>query len=154
MMKKLYASLYPSNIREFNIAAHTQIGLIIIPEQINEHENRQNDPAYSRGGQFLEDFRSFQWLEIGTRWFALANFTELVSDVRTFFTTQMMPMYGLRTYNNQGNIEPMFFSESQNPTFVMYFYNDDRVENYEKFDAVLASDWRQNARENFNQLFR
>lgn len=154
MKKNMYASLYPSIIRQFNVAAHTQIGMIIIPEQISIHENRQHDPAYSRGGQFLEDFRSFQWLEIGTRWFGLANFTELVKDVNDFFTSKMMPMYGLRSYNSMGHIEPMHFCDGPAPTFVMYFNDDIRVENYEQFNYEAARMWRENAIQYPNQLFQ
>ena len=150
----MYASLYPSIIREFNVAAHTQIGMIIIPEQISEHENRQHDPTYSRGGQFLEDYRSYQWLEICTRWFGLANFTELVHDVEKFFTTIAMPMYGLRTYDRNGHIQPMFFTEKKLPSFGMYFDDDIRVENYYAFNYDEARMWREYAAANPNQLFK
>ena len=156
MMKIImYASLYPSIIREFNVAAHTQIGMIIIPDPISIHENRQHDPAYSRGGQFLEDFRSHQWLEIGTRWFNLANFTELVNDVIVFYTEIAMPMRGLRLYNPDGTIQPMHFCTKPNlPQCVMIFEEDIRTEHYEHFNFDTARMWRENAIQNPNQLFR
>ena len=149
-----YASLYPSLYRQYNLAANTQIGMIIIPEQINNHENRQRDMAYSRGGQFLEDFQSHVWLEVATRWFNLADYTTLVHDVEEFFRTVMMPMYGLRIYNNEGHIEPIHFCDSNLPSFGIYFDNDIRVEHYEKFDNEKARMWIKHATTNPNQLFK
>ena len=156
MVKIMYASLYPSIYRQFNLAANTQIGMIMIPDQINNHENRQQDPTYSRGGQFLEDFQSHVWLEVGTRWFGLADFTTLVFDVEYFFKNIMMPMYGLRLYNKNGLREPMFFMDVQEkrPSFAMYFDDDIRVEHYEPFNVEKAEVWRKYAAANLNQQFK
>lgn len=86
-----FASLYPSWIRQANIAAHTQIGMIIIANQMHAKENRRKDPQYVRGGAFLEDFNSHQWLETGHRWYNLQTFEELVDFVRNFFTNIYTP---------------------------------------------------------------
>lgn len=130
--------------------------MILIPEQISNNENRQNDPTYSRGGQFLEDMQSHVWLEICTRWFGLANFTELVKDTEIFFKTVAMPTYGLRLYNNEGKIEPMFFMETQKkvPIFPIYFDDDIRVEHYEPYNMEKAEVWRKYASAHLNQQFK
>jgi hypothetical protein len=130
--------------------------MIQIPEQISIHENRQGDATYSRGGQFLEDFQSHVWLEVGTRWFGLADFTTLVHDVETFFKTIMMPAYGLRMYDNQGHKQAMFFMDVQEkrPSVAMYFDDDIRVEHYEPFNREKAEVWRKYASANINQQFK
>ena len=152
----IYGITDPSIYRQFNLASNTQIGMIIIPEQINEHENRQNSPTYSRSGQFLEDMQSHVWLEIGTRWFNLANFTELVKDTEIFFKTIMMPNFGLRMYNQDGKAEPIFFMdvEKKVPTVPIYFDEDIRVEHYEPFNKEKAEVWRKYASANINQQFK
>lgn len=154
-----YASLYPSIYRQFNLAPNTQIGMIIIPEQINEHENRQKDPAYSRGGQFLEDMQSHVWLEICTRWFNLANFTELVSDVEEFFTSVAMPIRGLKLRDENGMIIPMIFYDDYKDKklmkFAMEFDYEEYVEpRYIPFDIEKANMWRNYATANINQQFK
>ena len=151
-----YSSLYPSIYRQFNLAANTQIGMIQIPEQISEHENRQKDPTYSRGGQFLEDFQSHVWLEICTRWFGLANFTDLVKDVERFFTTIIMPSRGLRIHTVDGKIMPMFFMEEESsyPIYPMIFDSDIVEEHFEHFNREKAEVWRKYAVANINQQFK
>lgn len=129
--------------------------MIIIPEQIHSHENRQNDISYSRSGQFLEDFNSQVWLEIGTRWFNLANFTELVHDTEKFFRTIMMPNIGLRAHDRDGHIMPMHFMDEQKYLISpMCFESDNIVEHYERFDYKKAEVWRRYAAANLNQQFK
>ena len=150
-----FKALYPSVIRQFNVAAHTQIGMIQILESIHSHENRQRDPQYSRGGQFVEDFQSHNWLEFCTRWLGLADYATLVKDVEQFYTAIMMPMFGLRLRNKQGEIEPMHFCSQKLPEFPMYFEDDFKVkENYVPFDYERAKEWREYAIRNINQRFR
>jgi DNA polymerase elongation subunit (family B) len=151
-----YASLYPSIIRQFNVAANTQIGLLIIPDKISQYENRQNDTSYSRGGQFMEDYQSHVWLEVGSRWFNLANFTELVNDLKTFFTTQVYPRHYMRLYNSNGTIDPIHFKNTDSKMLAdpMEFHNDIRQEVYMSFNINRALEWRQHAIAEPNQLYR
>ena len=100
-----FSSLYPSLIREFNIAPNTQIGMIIIDRQFNPYESIRSNNTVA--GAFIEDMISRVWLEIGTRWFNLADYTELYHEIIEFFNTVMNPMFGLRAYRRDGIIEPL-----------------------------------------------
>lgn len=82
-----YASLYPSLLREFNMAPNTQIGMIQIFEKIWNGENRSNDTSYSRGGEFIENLHSHNWIAFCNRWMHLANFKEAYHDVAEYFNT-------------------------------------------------------------------
>lgn len=151
----MYASLYPSEIRQFNIAAHTQIGYVNIPVRVGMHENRQSDPSYSRGGQFLEDMQSNVWLEVGTRWFNLPNFTELVDYIEDFYTNYVIPSRGLRIYDRDGLINPLHFMKTDKYMVTPLVFDPARdTEKFVKFDYNRAKEWRAYASANVNQQFR
>ena len=80
-----YKSLYPSIMLEFNIAPNTQIGAVVIPDQVYHDENPYKDPKYTRGGDFLDLMASDSDLELGNRWFGLASFTEMIDDIDEYF---------------------------------------------------------------------
>lgn len=86
-----FKSLYPSIIRAFNAFSHTLIGMIIINEMIHNKENRTHYEYYTRGGQFLEDLQSHQWIEFACRWFGLSSFDDMVDFVRYVFTIEIRP---------------------------------------------------------------
>lgn len=149
-----YASLYPSIYRQFNLGPNTQIGMVYIDDHINEHENRQRDKTYSRGGQFFEDFQSHVWLEVGTRWFNLADFTELLHDVQQFFKEVCMPTYGLKVYDPNGYIDPMYIANGPLPHVGMIFDDDNiHIDKYVLFDYNKAMEWRNYATSHPNQRF-
>lgn len=108
-----FKSLYPSLAREFNLAPNTQIGRLQIPEQVWPGENlHEDDSAFSlsREGLFMENLQSHVYLIMCHRWFNLADFETLMSDVREFFTTQMIPR-SQHVYDqmfNDGYIHPIF----------------------------------------------
>lgn len=90
-----YAKLYPSIIEENNIASNTQIGKIIIDKQISNMEHtdmytsadeEMDISRYSRGGEFLENLMCGNMLTFFKKWFNLATFKEMLSDVREFFS--------------------------------------------------------------------
>lgn len=88
-----FKSLYPSIIMENNIAPNTQVGMIVIPEQVHDQENRMKTATFSRGGAFVEDLVSRNWLEIGRRWFGLPDYAQLFRFVRDYFRyTKFNPM--------------------------------------------------------------
>ena len=72
---------------EFGIAPNTQIGKIIIPDKIYDGENAyHNDPErYSRGGEFIENMVTDNYIEFCHRWFKLAGFEEMIDDIDEFF---------------------------------------------------------------------
>lgn len=72
---------------EFNIAPNTQVGRIEIPQPIYENENAYNIPAekYSRGGEFIENMVTDNFIEFCARWFHLADFEEILHDIDEFY---------------------------------------------------------------------
>lgn len=149
-----YSSLYPSNIRQFNIAAHTQIGMIIIPLKVADCENRQNDESYSRSGQFLEDMQSHVWLESAHRWFKCGDFIDLVHDVTEFFTTIANPARGLRMYDDNGYIDPIIMINKELPMFPAVFYDNPREPVYKPIDKKKCEELRMDAIDNPYQQFK
>lgn len=99
-----YKSLYPSVMLEFNIAPNTQIGKIVIPEKVYEHENTYHIPElqYSRGGEFIENMVTDNEIEFCKRWYNLAGFQEILDDIDNYyeekgfekFSDLMKPEYG------------------------------------------------------------
>lgn len=147
-----YASLYPSIIREFNIAPNTQIGLVIINREFTAIEAARANNTVA--GAFMEDMRSQVWLEIGTRWFNLATYTELYHEVEEFFRSVMNPVYGTRLYNRDGTINPMTFYNDNLIITPMDFNVLPRVEDYYmEPDLNKWKGWRENAISNPNQQF-
>ena len=97
-----FKSLYPSIDREFNESPNTMIGLIK-PETLNSTESSFKEKANeSMGGNFLEDFHSYNWLEFCTRWFFMADYKELIEDTMEYFTNVKNPAQALRKYNYDG----------------------------------------------------
>ena len=147
-----YASLYPSIIREFNIAPNTQIGLVIIDREFTAIEAARANNTVA--GAFMEDMRSQVWLEIGTRWFNLATYTELYHEVEEFFRSVMNPVYGTRLYNRDGTINPMTFYNDNLIITPMDFNVLPRVEDYYmEPDLNKWKGWRENVISNPNQQF-
>ena len=153
-----YASLYPSVIRQFNIAPHTQIGMINIPNKVHDKENRcKLDDRWTRAGAFTEDMISQVWTEIGSRWFHLADYGVLYHEIEEFFATQMNAYNGLRFYNREGLFEPMVFHNPQMLYEPMIFDTRDDPntirDNYVQPDLKAWEVWRENAIRHPNQLF-
>lgn len=148
-----FSALYPSIIREFNIAPNTQIGMIIISRQFTADELIKANNTVA--GAFIEDMISQVWLEIGTRWFNLADYTTLYHEVIEFFNTVMNPMYGLKSYERDGIIRPIHY---ENPDLIIQplIYNNTMPDNADKYvepNLDRWESWRNNATINPNQLF-
>ena len=148
-----YSALYPSIIREFNIAPNTQIGRLMIQREFTSYEAiRANNTV---AGAFIEDMISQVWLEIGSRWFNLADYTTLYHEVIEFFSTVMNPMFGLRSYNRNGFIEPIQF---ENPNLIIQpiIYHDNMPNNVDRYVQPNLSAWevwRNDTISNPNQQF-
>lgn len=91
-----YKSLYPSIDLENNIAPNTQIGKIIIEEQVYDNENRYGNDKYERGGEFIENLVCDNIILFAHRWFRLANFKEMLSDIDEYYKLNFAP---LSSYN-------------------------------------------------------
>jgi len=150
-----YSSLYPSIIREMNIAPHTQIGMLIIAAKVHEKENKRKLDNWTRASAFMEDIQSQVWLEINSRWFHLADYTQLYNEIIEFFNTKMNPIYGLRTYTMDGLIDPMIPYHAKLVEDPMIFVDKRR----EIQDIYVAPDfnkweeWRNATIANPNQQF-
>lgn len=121
-----FKALYPSLMREMNIAANTQIGMIIMEKQIHDKENPFKVPTYSRGGSFVEDFHSHVWLEFCHRWLHLADYMTLYKDVEKYFGTVKNPGYCMKQYNKMSGM-----------TKVVEFFNKDLTRRAVSFDKEL-----------------
>ena len=150
-----YASLYPSIIRQFNIAPHTQIGMVTIPNQVHDKENRRKLDNWSRASAFMEDFQSQVWLEICTRWFNLADYTTLYHEIEKFFTTVMSSTNGLKYYDRNGLIIPMIDTVPNSIQEGMIF-NDNRIhidDTFNQYNMNKWEAWRNDAIRTPNQQF-
>lgn len=147
-----YASLYPSIIREFNIAPNTQIGLVYIDKVFSPIESARSNNTVS--GAFMEDIQSQVWLEIGSRWFNLATYTELYHEVEEFFKTVMNPTNGLKLYERDGYIDPFVYVDPNLMNTPIGFNFTPRIEDrYVEHDDIKWKGWRENAIANPNQQF-
>lgn len=97
-----YSSLYPSIMREFNMSQSTQIGRIDIKDKIYMNENPFNSKYYIRGGAFIEDFHSKNYLEFGHRWLNLSGYSDLYKEVIEYFTTVKRSVNPVVMYNENG----------------------------------------------------
>lgn len=86
-----YASLYPNLINQFNIAANTQIGKLVIPGDPNPWENRRHSESYDRGGAFFEDLHTHNWIIVGAKWFNLPGVKAMYDYVINYFNHVCQP---------------------------------------------------------------
>ena len=152
-----FASLYPSLIRQFNIAANTIIGKLNIEDKVHSKENISDMDNWTRSGAFMEDIHSQQWLEFTSRWFGLPDYTMLYHEIERFFSEIMNAYLGLRLYERNGMIEPITFDKDGLVMEPIIFENDDRrevVDRYIPQDITKWMEWRNNAIMHPNQQFR
>lgn len=151
-----YSALYPSLMRQYNIAPHTQIGMVEILEQVFEYENRAKLENWTRASKFMEDIQSQVWLEICTRWFRLANYTELYHDIERFFRELANPTNALKERDARtGLIIPMI-DYTNNGLYEAMIFNDSRVKVAELGygpDTNRWEAWRDAALKHPNQQF-
>jgi len=153
-----YASLYPSILRQFNIAAHTQIGKLLLPNKVHDKENPANRDDWSRAGAFMEDMQSQVWLEVASRWFSLADYTKLYFEVIEFFREMAVALNGVQKYTKDGLIIPMIdvIDITKNRLYEPMIFNDSRRvidERYVAYDIQRWEAWRNAAITNPNQHY-
>lgn len=113
-----YTALYPSILREFNMAPNTQIGMVEIPNQIFENENPYGDEKFSRGGKFLEDLQSQVYLEFCKRWLRMGGYLELYNDIIEYYTAKKDSINQIKLTTPDGYIIP--FRIMTNDTFIPF----------------------------------
>lgn len=138
-----------------NIASFTQIGMLIIAMKVHNKENKRKLDNWTRASAFMEDFQSQVWLEICSRWFHLADYTEIYHEVEEFFNTKMNSINGLKTYNIDGLIDPFI---PYHPGLIEegFIYDDNRkiaYDAYVKPDYESWEAWARAAAANPNQQF-
>lgn len=113
-----FKSLYPSIDREYNMAPNTQQGKIIIDEPVHDLENPYNNPFYDRGGQYIEDLTSANYVTFCNRWLKYPNFREFMEDMQYFFMYIQASRYA-REYNRA------FSSYGDEAIFKAFSFNND-----------------------------
>lgn len=98
-----YKALYPSTMRQMNMAPNTIFGYIDIPKPVFPNENRYHVDRFVRGGSYLEDLQSHVFLEFGSRWFRLADYGELYDDVIAYLSAIGRFVSTYDPYNNTIN---------------------------------------------------
>lgn len=142
-----YTALYPSVLREFNMAPNTQIGMVVIPEAINDKENKFNSEKYTRSGAFIEDLQSGVYLEFCNRWLNMGNYLELYKDIIEYFHNIRIPFDQLKwctpqgliipadVYNKDLNIRPVIFADGLiKPTITYKVPNMNGLEVCKKYE--------------------
>lgn len=138
-----YKSLYPSIMRENNIAPNTQLGRIEIDQQVHDNENPFKYGKYTRGGQFVQDFMSGNYVEFCKRWLHLGGFKEVLDDMGEYFEKHkpsgaMNPFASndmVRFYDIKPLTQMVTFEDFSRPTSLVNFYPEKR--SYEKELEIL-----------------
>lgn len=109
-----YARLYPSILMEDNIAPHTQIGKIEIPNRVFDGDEQWGLERYPREMVYCEDLHSHHWISFGNRWFGLANYEDLYDQVIEYYTQYKNSNRSLYRYNDEGLIIPVHMKPIKN----------------------------------------
>jgi len=134
-----YKSLYPSIMREFNIAPHTQIGRVEINNPVHDKENRFNYEHYNRGGSFIDDLQTQSYLEFCTRWFHLGDYLSIIKDIEEYFTKVRISMRPYRIYNTNGRIDLIQVINPELKSDAIEFINKDHLRSV--IDFYIPSDF-------------
>lgn len=102
-----YKSLYPSITSELNMSPNTIDMHLNIPEKVYKDENRfgREDYKYKREGQFMEDLQSHNWLDFFSRWFHLANYSEMYDDIIEYYKYFKYSVGDLDIHHPDGSID-------------------------------------------------
>mgnify|MGYP004558449717 CR=1 FL=1 len=95
-----YKRLYPSIYFENNISPDTMIGKLFLPEQLDDKEDRFNNPYFNRTVAFIEDFCCRDYINFGERYLNLAGYEQAYDDIIEYFTTVENPMRSLYNMDN------------------------------------------------------
>ena len=104
---------------EFNIAPHTQLGRVIIPNKVYEDENHYNNPKYERAGEYIENLTCDNIIEFCHRWMGLANFNEILEDMAEYYNKFNQSQYMLFYRNDEGRVIEQPVKELRNKDHVI-----------------------------------
>lgn len=128
-----YKSLYPSIDRENNMAPNTQIGKVYIPDKVHNRENPFNFEFYERGGSFLEDITSGNYIEACSRWFGLASYREWLEDLVYYFTNMKFTMSNIQNPVNGMFLPVQYFGEDVEGLINPVYYDDNLIKPVQYF---------------------
>ena len=127
-----YKSLYPSITRENNLAPNTLISKITIPNKVHKKENNFFNKFYDRGGAYIEDLMSENYIEFSHRWLGLANVKEMIDDLKEYFTNY--PFVNMTDLNeiNHPVYTPIKFVDKEKFVYspIVYYDEEDKEIDY------------------------
>lgn len=109
-----YKRLYPSLLQYFNMAPHTQVGMVTIDNTpFKDDDKLMLEP----GGTFIENLGSYNFIDFCHRWMNMGNIEECMEDIKEYFSTYRTPIY-----KGEGNLEydvhrkhVLYFEYKNNP---------------------------------------
>lgn len=119
-----YKSLYPSITRENNLAPNTIDAKIIIEDQVHDKENLFYNDLYDRGGQYIEDLISENYIEFAHRWLGFANIREMLEDIEEYFSMNPFPNMVTPRQINEELFIPIKFYDEHYKNSPIVFYDD------------------------------
>lgn len=94
--ERLYSSLYPNCIHQYNIGHNTMMGKLIFDEQLDPMENKFNNEIFNRSRWFIEDLVSGDYIDFCQRYLGLPGYEEMAELIKTYFSEVENPAKGLR----------------------------------------------------------
>lgn len=138
-----FSALYPSIILEFNMAPNTQLGRLIIEEDIHDKENHdmytsdEEFAKYSRGGEFLENMMSGNILEFCCRWLHLGDFFEVQDDICEYYKYNS---YSGKPIDYDETKDSIFFTKDKQRDAIVFVDKYSNFENVIRFKDELSID--------------
>lgn len=114
-----FARLYPSCAQQDNIAPNTQIGMLDIADDTGRvHKLDKYDTPMA----FVEDLQTRNWTIIGKRWFGLADFKELIGDIKEYLGNEYEDVEDFKRVDKKtGLISPVFIKNKNIERDPVYF---------------------------------
>ena len=95
-----YSRLYPSIRDSHNIEITSQVGRVIIEQEISDLENPYEYEKYDRGGNFLDDLQVGNLNVLGYKWFGLPSIEDILDDLESELITEEVPNTYIDTFVN------------------------------------------------------
>lgn len=109
-----YRALYPSEIDQHNIALNTIIGKAEAYCKLYENENPFNNERYDRVGDMFECLQSESIIEFCHRYLEIADYKELINDIKYFFTHKRIKSNPMCIDKRTGMVVPVSMYQGDN----------------------------------------